>query len=100
MRLMGPGDDGQYHDIMPIVAVQSNGGPYQDADFLAGMLLGQIDTALTHQPEHASWTIPAELLPQLDLLAMHHHYRFEVIPMEHDDPTCQWVGIELTKLLI
>ena len=73
-------DDGnhEYSLVMPFIACQSQGGPYQDEAFVAGFHLGQLDIALTRGiTEELSSVEATALIPQLDLLAMRHGLTLE-----------------------
>lgn len=65
------------HWTIPLVACQSQGGPYDDEAFQAGLLTGTINQALataghTGTPVSVCFVVPAALVPQLELLAMNH----------------------------
>ena len=91
-----PEDDGEVDGrslVMPFVVVESRGGPYADSAFVAGYECGWLD-ALLHsiKPSGSSiqrWVYPA-LLPQLDLIAMKHGMRVDVL--EHDE-SGEWTSI-------
>ncbi|MBY8341977.1 hypothetical protein JYK17_18255 [Streptomyces sp. KC 17012] len=63
---------------MPFVIVKSQGGPYDDAAFAAGMTCGQFWTELQQLSVHGATPRPRyvrpEHIPQLDLIAMHFNY--------------------------
>jgi hypothetical protein len=73
-----PTDDG-YELVMPFVACASNGGPYDDDAFVAGYHAGQIDRSLAAVAAVGGTelrvTTYAQLLPQLDLIAMQHGFQ-------------------------
>jgi hypothetical protein len=58
---------------MPFILVKSEGGPYDDDSFAAGFTAGRLFSMpanlLVIESPH---TVHRELLPQLDLVAMHH----------------------------
>lgn len=90
----GP-EETQWGLVLPFVVCESKGGPYEDHAFVAGVRYGLWSQLLKLQPsEHANYE-PKDLVPQLDLLAMHHHYRMIVEPWE-DDPTNYWVLVTMT----
>lgn len=73
--------------VMPFVVVTSVGGPYDDTAFVAGCYYADIDRVLKDwgPPEYSAYVYPA-LVPQLDLLAMHHGYTMVSEPWEdHPD---------------
>lgn len=74
----GPEEPGtgehRFELVMPFVVCASEGGPYDDAAFVAGARMASTMHALEAGPaEHASYEHPP-LLPQLDLVAMHAGY--------------------------
>jgi len=75
-------DEADYNLVMPFVIVKSNGGPYDDAAFVAGINCGQLMAELqalaAHQAiPHQRWMRP-ELMPQIDLIAMQHGYELRL----------------------
>ena len=63
-----------YELVFPFVCTTSAGGPYDDAAFVAGMPLGQLDAHLrtlksVPVPSHTV-TVYRELVAQADLIAM------------------------------
>ncbi|MFB6392704.1 hypothetical protein [Polymorphospora lycopeni] len=69
-----PEDDG-YDLIYPFTVCASNGGPYDDEAFTAGMQAGRVDHALAAAAAvgitEATFTVSTPLVPQLDLIGMH-----------------------------
>lgn len=69
-------DEAEYELVMPFVACASEGGPYEDVAFVAGIYLGQvmqwIEDGKPSVHHHKVWCMPSLLVPQLDLLAMKH----------------------------
>ncbi len=67
-----------YGLVMPFVVCASQGGPYEDGAFVAGYQAGRLDSAMAAiaavQGDGMSTTIYRALVPQLDLLAMHHGF--------------------------
>jgi hypothetical protein len=67
---------------MPFVLVQTQGGPFDDEAFVAGMTCGALDQELTVTA--ALHTLPREryidarVLPQVDLIAMRHDYQIRL----------------------
>jgi hypothetical protein len=70
----GEPDDSEYALVYPFVCCISNGGPYDDAAFVAGARFGQICAELKAKPAIYDTTVEPALIPQLDLLAMHSDY--------------------------
>lgn len=75
---------------MPFTLVKSEGGPYDDDSFAAGFTTGRLFSmskqALVIQSPH---TVHRELLPQLDLVAMHH----ELVTVVEEIGDEAWVTI-------
>lgn len=85
--------------VMPFVVCESDGGPYDDAAFVAGCRFAQIDHALQTIMQfgvttYELWVEPA-LVPQLDLLAMHIDWGLTTAPWE-DHPD-DWVLASFEK---
>lgn len=64
--------------IMPFIVCQSEGGPYDDDAFVAGVNCGALDEelrvlALSRATPHGRYVNP-KYLPQFDLIAMEHGY--------------------------
>lgn len=75
-----PDDDDGYVLAVPFVVCQSNGGPFDDAAFVAGFQAGIIDqalhAALTMGVESLRFTVDSRLEKQLELIGMNrgfHH---------------------------
>lgn len=70
--------EGEFRLVMPFVLVKSNGGPYDDQAFAAGMACGQLWTELHTLSAHGALPRPRYVRPehvaQLDLIAMHFGY--------------------------
>lgn len=95
-----PEGDESWSLVMPLIAVRSNGGEYDDASFVAGSYLASISHALKSLPQFGITTyeyyVGPALVPQLDLLAMHLGYRLETEPWdEHPD---EWVLARFTHV--
>jgi hypothetical protein len=64
--------------VMPFVLVKSNGGPYDDEAFDAGMACGQLWVELVALSPHEALPrpryVPPEYVHQMDLIAMHFEY--------------------------
>lgn len=70
---------GEYELVTPFVLVRSNGGPYDDASFVAGSVCGglfiELEMCATQRAvPRVRWLRP-EILPQVDLIAMKYGYR-------------------------
>lgn len=90
-------EDGHYELVMPFVLAKSNGGPFDDAAFVAGMTCGALDQELAMTA--ALHTLPCEryvglpLMKQVDLIAMRHGYTLK--PGEVDEASgWQHVGFD------
>lgn len=84
-------EPGGYRLIMPYIVCKSQGGPYDDESFVAGVRMQQINDILERDAStpgksvFSTYQSPG-LLPQLDLVAMQHGYVMESIPWdEHPD---------------
>lgn len=73
-----------YQLEMPFVVVTSRGGPYDDDAFTAGFHAGQIYQHLEDDQERSLppfvLAVRADLLPQLELIAMKHGLLIERAP--------------------
>lgn len=70
--------DAEYGLVMPFVLCKTNGGPYDDAAFVAGVTCGALDEELRLLAHLRAIPreryINAAYLPQVDLIAMTHGY--------------------------
>ncbi|MET7713715.1 hypothetical protein [Streptomyces sp. NPDC005407] len=94
----GPNDDGvQLELVMPFVIVQSQGGPFDDDAFVAGVTCGHLDHELMVAAALGGLPgvryIDARLLPQVDLIAMRHGY---VLELGHLDDASGWQAVQFT----
>lgn len=87
-------EDG-YELVMPFVVCTSEGGPYEDSPFVAGVHFGQIYVACDLGTPIISRYVPTGLVPQLDLAAMHFGYTFEFQKWEDNED--DWTLVTLTK---
>lgn len=83
---MSDGED--FHElVMPFVLAQSQGGPYDDKAFSAGMMCGQLWTELRALSPFGATPRPRYIVPehlkQMDLIAM--HYGYTIRPGEIDE---------------
>jgi hypothetical protein len=81
-----------YGLVMPFIVTTSHGGPYEDKAFVAGWAAGWLDAMLaTARPLGATIEryVPPGLMPQLELVAMHHGYTVTSEPWDQypDDYT-------------
>lgn len=80
-----PEDDG-YSLVMPFVVVASNGGTFDDAAFAAGWQCGDLDRRLATIKaaggEFYRTTLRKEIIPQADLIAMHHGFKMSTEDFE------------------
>ena len=89
-------DDCEMQLAYPFVVCQSQGGPYPDDAFVAGVQLGQLIGELKHsRPIYHEATVMPALVPQIDLVAMHEGYSMTSEPWEAapDD----WAFVSLTR---
>lgn len=88
-------NEGTYQLVMPFVLTKSEGGPYDDAAFAAGMTCGQLWTELMVLTQHGATPRPRyvqpEYVPQIDLIAMHYGYTLKPGPID-EASGWQWVG--------
>jgi len=67
---------------MPFVIVTSNGGPYDDAAFVAGATCGHLIAELEAVSQHGAVPrdryVRTEYLPQVDLIAMRYGYLLQL----------------------
>lgn len=72
-----PEQDG-YSLVIPFIVCTSQGGPYDDDAFVAGFQAGQIWRSLAAiaavEGTGFDAMVRTELLPQLELIAMHHGF--------------------------
>lgn len=86
-----PGDE---HGLLfPFVVCVSKGGPYEDGAFAAGFQAGQIYQALGNGMLYSiQFTVRTDLLPQLDLIAMHFGFTVDVAATEYPDAWTFWTA--------
>lgn len=72
-------DEHGWELVMPFVVVRSEGGPYDDASFVAGWDAAVIDCFLVaDRPAECTFDVREPLVPQVDLIAMKRGYSSEV----------------------
>lgn len=91
-------DSQDFSLVMPFIVCATNGGPYDDAAFVAGARF----EVLRKQAESGELIIrsyePTQLVPQLDLVAMRYGYTMDVEPWEeHPD---EWSRVTLAKISV
>lgn len=81
--------EGRYELVMPFTIVKSNGGPYEDEAFNAGMACGQLWSEMVALSHYDALPRPRYVRPeyvqQMDLIAMHFEYTMKV--GEVDEPS-------------
>jgi hypothetical protein len=84
--------------MVPLLACKSQGGPYDDASFCAGLVAGEVRTALTAAAvlglDRASWTIPTALVTYLELVAMERGFHGFITVV--DDRMPEWTHVSIT----
>ena len=94
-----PDDEVKYNILIPFTQVQSVGGLYDDASFVAGWMIGNLWQLLAQF--HKNWN-DQDLLyyrcldVQVDLIVMHYGLVSEVLPGQSEDPEAL-VYIRITK---
>lgn len=89
-------DETEYDLVYPFVVCASNGGPYEDKAFVAGVRFGQIDEVLKAGVISYSVTVESALVPQLELLAMHRGCTVTPQPWS-DDPYWTFATFEVGR---
>lgn len=91
-----------YSLVMPFVVCASNGGPYDDNSFVAGVVFATHQGLLEHaHPETGRSVEPGfpvfnPLVPQLDLLAMSHGFSLVAEPVEGMED--EWTQVTYTPM--
>lgn len=84
-----PEDDGGMQLVVPFVACQSQGGPFDDEAFVAGFQCGQISQALKAAAvigaDRLRFTVRTDLAKQLDLIAMEAGFALSVAEVEESE---------------
>jgi hypothetical protein len=72
-------DSTEYEFVVPFVIVKSQGGPFDDSAFVAGVITGalyqELETCAVMKAIPRARYIHTLLLPQVDLIAMRHGYQ-------------------------
>lgn len=87
----------EYGLLYPLVVCESNGGPYDDAAFVAGCWFGRImaECRADRFSGSESWFVPSPLVPQIDLLAMNEGLVMTVEPW--DECPDEWTNVTLVR---
>lgn len=94
---MGEPDDAEgWGLVFPFVVCESADDP-----FVAGYQAGRIDTALAAAAAvgatNASYTVRSDLVPQLELIAMHHGFPSVTAEVCEGTPEWSWVTFSAEK---
>lgn len=82
----------EYGLVMPFTVCATEGGPYDDAAFVAGYQCGLIEARMTAGDPVVKEYVPPPLVPQIDLLAMRFGYSLTRYP-----DSDAWVLVELCR---
>lgn len=85
-------EEGQYGLIMPFVVCTSQGGPWDDQAFVAGVKLGVLLRYMDSDEGEISDYVHPDLVRQVDLAVMHFGYTMRSEPWDEYN-----TRIELTK---
>jgi hypothetical protein len=84
--------------VMPFIVCASKGGPFDDAAYVAGWEMGQLNVDLAGRPDGVVERIlHVDNVPQADLVAMRHGFQVERIPVPEGDAD-GWACVRFTKL--
>lgn len=92
-------DASDYGLVMPFLPVESRGGPYADAAYVAGWEMGRTDAvleaaaALGLTPD-TGLLIHSANREQVDLIAMHHGFTTDYEPLDEDGV---WGRVDFAK---
>jgi hypothetical protein len=87
-------DDGEYTLLYPFVVCKTNGGPWDDEAFVAGVRFGELAQRLKLREVFVELPIEHALVPQVDLLAMHEGYSVHFEPC---DTAEGWTNATLSR---
>lgn len=82
-----------YELVVPFIACESMGGPFDDPSFVAGYSVGQIDQQLA-AGDTTSRMVVDSVVPQIDLMAFRHGYQTRVMQLRDG-----WVHVEFERRL-
>ena len=69
------------------VATESEGGPYDDLGFAAGVIVGSVSSILSEQKQvPGTFEVLSDLIPQLQLVAMTWNYDLAVLGTDTTQP--------------
>lgn len=76
--------------VVPFIACRSEGGPYDDAAFVAGFQAGQVDQALAGAKAAGATEVTsmmgAELVKQVELIAMNRGFPVMDVEVADENP--------------
>lgn len=85
-------EDAEMGLVFPFTVCESNGGPYADDAFVAGCYFGGIQARVeSGTTDLIEQYVPSGLVPQLDLLAMHHGWHIDAEPWPDFPDDWTWV---------
>lgn len=90
-------DEFSYEMVMPFVAVQSKGGPYDDAAYVAGYQMGLLDAELSGSVFDQGRAIGVANRAQADLIAMRHGFIAEFTDEEVEGWVCMTIRRTVTE---
>ena len=77
-----------YELVYPFVVCRSNGGPYEDKAFVAGVQAGRLDHALAAASalgiDSARFTVVDALVPQVELIGMNRGFPMMQVKSQAD----------------
>lgn len=79
--------------VMPFVACQSQGGPFDDDAFVAGFNMGKLDTELKAKPDFLRSIVTRQTRDQVDLIALSNGYM-----ATFTDADEQWSNVEFVAM--
>lgn len=88
-------DEPRFDLVMPFIVCRSQGGPYDDDSFSAGFMAGNLFAELESDREvDDGWRpIRTDLVPQIDLIAMHCGYR-----LDFDETEDEWTPVRIVRM--
>lgn len=93
--------DAEYTPVMPFVVCTSQGGPYDDAPFVAGVRFGDLHRLMRSLPPEITTFRHVDywaLMPQIDLLAMHERWQVDVDASEGEAWSDEWACMTFTRI--
>jgi hypothetical protein len=98
----GEPDEHGYSLLVPLIATASNGGSFDDDDFVAGAQVGMAWGQMQAGGLVMEGPYQRVLVPQLDLMAMHHGYTMTEIRPDHldddDEPDPLWAFFNFKRV--